>query len=174
MLMTRLRMAAIAVVRLTDILFTISSTGNNLGAATKDRTAERARLPAAMSDLLRRSSVLPAAATAAPLDANSWRRGRSWSLGQVTGRWRLVGGVLSRQRCCTCVLSGTRLVAIPPAYVLGVRVPVPGSSLSWSLTLGWRVVTLCVQTRRSDALTGTLAEANQVDQHLSNLRDGAR
>ena len=38
------------------------------------------------------------------LDANSWQRGRSRSLGQVAVRWRLVGDVLGRLRCCTCVL----------------------------------------------------------------------
>lgn len=39
-----------------------------------------------------------------PLDANSWRRGHSWSFGQVTVRRRLVGVVLGRWRYCICVL----------------------------------------------------------------------
>src|SRR5689334_20003522 len=39
-----------------------------------------------------------------PLDANSWRRGRSRSLGQVAVCWRLVGVVLGRWRCCTSAL----------------------------------------------------------------------
>jgi hypothetical protein len=43
-----------------------------------------------------------------PLDANSWRRGHSWSLGQVAIQWQLAGGVLGRWRCCTSVLSGWR------------------------------------------------------------------
>jgi hypothetical protein len=42
------------------------------------------------------------------LDANSRRRGRSRSLGQVTGWWRLVGSVPGRSRCCTCLLYGAR------------------------------------------------------------------
>jgi hypothetical protein len=40
------------------------------------------------------------------LDANSWRRGHSRPLGQVTVRRQLVGGVRGHQRCCTYVLYG--------------------------------------------------------------------
>jgi hypothetical protein len=43
-----------------------------------------------------------------PLDANSRRRGRWWSLGQVAVPRRLVEGVPGRLRCCTRVLYGAR------------------------------------------------------------------
>jgi len=45
----------------------------------------------------------PAYPDATPLDANSWRRGRSRPLGQVTVR-RLVEVVIDRWRRCICVL----------------------------------------------------------------------
>ena len=41
-----------------------------------------------------------------PLDANSRRRCRSRSLGQVSDRWWSLGVVRSRSRRCTCVLYG--------------------------------------------------------------------
>jgi hypothetical protein len=43
-----------------------------------------------------------------PLDANSRRRGRWWSLGRSPVRQELVGGVHGRLRCCTPVLYGAR------------------------------------------------------------------
>jgi hypothetical protein len=46
-----------------------------------------------------------------PLDANSQRRGRSRSSGQVAVRWQLVGVVRGCWRCCTSVLYGVRPVA---------------------------------------------------------------
>jgi hypothetical protein len=42
-----------------------------------------------------------------PLDANSRRRGRSGSLGQVSGRWKSLGAARGRWRCCTCCCMGS-------------------------------------------------------------------
>jgi hypothetical protein len=39
-----------------------------------------------------------------PLDANSWQRGRWWSLRQLAVWSQLAGVVYGRWRCCTSVL----------------------------------------------------------------------
>src|SRR5262245_62725857 len=57
--------------------------------------------------------TLTALSRSCPLDANSWRRGRSWSLGQLAGWRRLVGSVPGHLRCCTRVVYGARTALGP-------------------------------------------------------------
>ena len=63
-----------------------------------------------------------------PLDANSRRQGRSRSLGQVIVRWRFVGGVPGRWRCCTCVLYR---LPVRPEQAIGQGLTQAAVSLTW-------------------------------------------